>query len=309
MTLAPIILFVYNRPDHTCQTIEALLANPLAKDSELFIYSDAPKNQEAQEKVAEVRTYIHTIKGFKNITIVEREKSFGLADNIIDGITKVINQYGKIIVLEDDIVVSPVFLDYMNKALEHYQNKQRVWSISAWNYPLNPNLIKEDTFFWRIPHCWGWATWNSRWQYYRRDIQWVENNFNQEDIYQINLEGFTDFWDQYLGNKNGTIKTWAIFWYLIAYKHKALTLMPKQSLITQIGFDSQGTHCKTDSPYANQKLSHALPNSYPREIKERRETVLIIQSFLQKMQLSIFARIINKISRLFCGKNIIGHLG
>jgi len=104
MNLSPIVLFVYNRPDHTRQTVEALQKNELAEQSELFVYSDAPKNEEAKEKVKEVREYIRTIDGFKKVTIIEREKNWGLADSIIDGVTKIVNEYGKIIVLEDDLV-------------------------------------------------------------------------------------------------------------------------------------------------------------------------------------------------------------
>ena len=115
--LAPIVLFVYNRPDHTRQTVEALQKNELAIDSELFIYSDATKNENAEQKVNEVREYIKNINGFKKVTIVEREKNWGLANSIIDGVTKIVNEYGKIIVLEDDLVTSPYFLKFMNWAL------------------------------------------------------------------------------------------------------------------------------------------------------------------------------------------------
>jgi GT2 family glycosyltransferase len=114
---APIALFVYNRPWHTRQTVEALKKNELASESELFIYSDAPKNGKAKEKVKEVREYIKTIDGFKKVTIIERENNWGLADSIIDGVTKIVNEYGKIIVLEDDLVTSPYFLKFMNEAL------------------------------------------------------------------------------------------------------------------------------------------------------------------------------------------------
>lgn len=298
MKLAPIILFVYNRPSHTRQVIKALLNNPLAKESEIFIYSDAPKNQEAQGKVKEVREYIHSIIGFKNIMIIERERNFGLADNIIDGVTNVVNQYEKIIVLEDDIVVSHVFLEYMNNSLNHYEKESRVWSISAWNYPLDPNPIQEDTFFWRIPHCWGWATWKDRWQYFKRDIQWVEKNFTKKDIYQINLEGVMDFWEHFLLNKQGKIKTWAIFWYLMAYKHNALTLMPKFSYIKQIGFDGTGVHCGEDQTMANSIIWDKYPIAYPQENCEKKENLRILQIFYKKIKRTLIRRVIDKIQKI-----------
>lgn len=299
MQIAPIILFVYNRPDHTRQVIEALLKNSLAKDGELFIYSDAPKDQGAQTKVEEVRDYIHSIKGFKSITIIERERNFGLADNIIEGVTNTINQYGKIIVLEDDIVVSPIFLKYMNEALDHYENESKVWSISAWNYPLEPNPIKDDTFFWRIPHCWGWATWKNRWQYYTRDIEWVKNNFLRRDIYEISLHNTSSYWKHFLLNQQGKIKTWAIFWYLHAYKHNALTLMPKISYIRQIGFDDSGSNCKTNDPLASEIISSHLPSSYPKSIEENPIALQAIMDFHRKHQTPFFLRACKKLKSFF----------
>lgn len=298
-SLAPIILFVYNRPSHTQQTIEALLKNPLAKESEIFIYSDAPKDQKTQEKVQEVREYIHSITGFKNITIIERERNCGLADNIIDGVTTIINQYNKVIVLEDDIVVSPVFLNYMNDALNKYKSEKKVWNISAWNYPLDPNPIKEDTFFWRIPHCWGWATWKDRWQYFKRDIAWVENNFSKDDIYEISLHHTSDYWEHFLFNKKQKKKTWAIFWYLIAYKHQALTLMPKISFIKQIGFDSSGTNCFSDDPLQSDVVSNILPSIYPSEIIESMEALHGIMDFHKKHRRNIFQKITSRLKRFF----------
>ena len=156
--LSPIVLFVYNRPWHTKQTVEALQKNELAKESELFIYSDEAKNKDVRKSVDEVREYIGKIDGFKKVTIIKREKNWGLANSIIDGVTKTVNEYGKIIVLEDDLITSPYFLKFMNEALEFYKEEQKVWHISGWSYPINTNNI-DDVFFLRVMNCWGWATW------------------------------------------------------------------------------------------------------------------------------------------------------
>src|SRR3989339_698479 len=139
--LSPIVLFVYNRLEHTRKTIEALQKNELAKDSELFLYSDGPKNEENIKKVNEVRKYINSIDGFKKVKIVEREINFGLARSIIAGVTDIVNKYGKIIVLEDDIVTSPYFLTFMNDALCLYENEEKVMHISGYFFPVeNKNL-------------------------------------------------------------------------------------------------------------------------------------------------------------------------
>jgi len=130
MNLAPIVLFVYDRPDHVKQTVEALKKNELALNSELFIYSDAAKNKNGEDKVIKVRQYIKNLDGFKKVTIFERNKNLGLASSIINGVTKIVNDYGKVIVLEDDLVTSPFFLKYMNEALELYKEERRVREVS-----------------------------------------------------------------------------------------------------------------------------------------------------------------------------------
>ena len=113
-------------------------------------------------------------------------------------------QYGKAIVLEDDILVSPVFLDYMNDALNRYEREKRVWSISAWSHPIDSTGLG-DSYFWCIPHCWGWASWNDRWQYFKRDIAWVEQNFSKADIKAIDLNGALRYYEQFILNKKGKL--------------------------------------------------------------------------------------------------------
>jgi len=134
MKLSPIVLFVYNRPEHTKKTIEALQKNELAKDSELFIYYDGPKNEDIKEKVNEVREYIKGIQGFKKITIIERDKNFGLANNMIQGVSEIFNTFEKVIVLEDDLVTSKYFLKFMNSTLEFYNGIDKIFVVSGYSH-------------------------------------------------------------------------------------------------------------------------------------------------------------------------------
>ena len=171
MNLAPIVLFTYNRPVHTQQTIEALLKNKYAADSDLIIYSDAPKNNEAKEGVENTRKYLNTIIGFKSVSIVAREKNFGLANNIIDGVTSVVKKYGRIIVLEDDLLTSPYFLQYINDALNLYENEDDVISIHSYIYPIKRKL--PDTFFIKGADCLGWGTWERGWNLFNPDGKYL----------------------------------------------------------------------------------------------------------------------------------------
>ncbi|RDU64849.1 sugar transferase [Helicobacter sp. MIT 14-3879] len=310
--LAPIILFTYNRLEHTKKVVESLAKNSLAKDSKLIIFCDNYKDNatfDEQQKVARVREYVkqisHIFKGiFKaGVELNFRDKNLGLADSIISGVTEVVNQYDKAIILEDDIVVSPVFLDYMNAGLVKYKDEPKVYSISAWNYPIDTSNL-DDCFFWRIPHCWGWAIWSDRWKLFKRDIDWVLENFDKNDIKYINLDGYASFYSHFLLNVNGKIKTWAIFSYLISYKYRTLTLMPKLSYVKQIGFDGSGVHCGSEDIYNPPSINEKFPINFPKYIEESSIALSRIQNFHLSLKTPLKIKIKNKIIRLF--KKCIG---
>ena len=138
--LSPVVLFVYNRPEHTKKTIEALQQNHLASESNLYIFSDGCKNENDKIRVEKVREFIQSVKGFKSVSITQREKNLGLANSVITGVSDVINKFGKVIVLEDDLVISPYFLQYMNKALDFYEKEEQVISIHGYIYPVKKEL-------------------------------------------------------------------------------------------------------------------------------------------------------------------------
>jgi len=242
MNLSPIVLFVYNRPWHTQQTIEALQKNELAKESELFIYSDEAKNEEARQSVDEVRDYVDSVDGFKKVTVIKRDKNWGLADSIIDGVTKIVNEYGKIIVLEDDLVTSPYFLKFMNKALVMYENDLNVASIHGYIYPIE-NL--PETFFIKGADCWGWATWKRAWQHFEKDgqklLDEVDKNHLQKEIDFNDSSPYVKMLKDQIDGKNNS---WAVRWYISAFLKDMLTLYPGQSYVQNIGLDNSGTHCK-----------------------------------------------------------------
>ncbi len=301
--LAPIVLFVYNRPDHTKQTVEALQKNELAIGSELFIYSDAAKNENAEQKVNEVREYIKSIDGFKKITIIEREKNWGLANSIIDGVTKIVNEYGKIIVLEDDLVTSPYFLKFMNEALEIYKDEEKVWHISGWNYPIDTDKL-DNIFLWRLMNCWGWATWADKWKYYEKDVNKVINKFDKNDIKRFNIDGTENFWQQILLNKENKINTWAIFWYATIFKQNGLCINPSETFIENIGHDGSGIHCGESASFSS-KLSKNDNINFNVNLEENLIALKRIQKFYKSQKKHFLLRLINKVSRIVIRKNII----
>lgn len=289
MNLAPIVLFVYNRPDHTRQTVEALQKNELAEQSELFIYSDEAKNDDARGNVDEVREYIDTIEGFKKVTIIKREKNWGLADSIIDGVTKIVNEYGKIIVLEDDLVTSKYFLKFMNEALEFYEEEDKVWHISGWNYPIETDGL-DDVFLWRAMNCWGWATWADRWQYFEKDTDKLISEFTKEDIKEFNLDGVEDFFGQVTANKENKIKTWAIYWYASIFQKDGLCLNPTKTFVENIGHDGSGVHCTNVKGYEDK-----VHQTYAVDFKKIDDESLVYVNTIKKY---LHTPILEKIKRV-----------
>jgi len=241
VNLAPIVLFVYNRPWHTQQTVEALQKNKLASESELFIYSDDAKNDDARVSVDEVRKYIDNITGFKKITVIKRDKNWGLSNSIIDGVTKIVNEYGRIIVLEDDLVTSPYFLKFMNEGLTMYENEDKVASIHGYIYPID-NL--PNTFFIKGADCWGWATWKRAWDIFESNGEKILDELKSRRLEKEadfnNSYGFTQMLKDQIKGKNNS---WAVRWYMSAFLKDMLTLYPGKSYVQNIGNDDSGTHC------------------------------------------------------------------
>ena len=296
VNLAPIVLFVYNRPWHTQQTVEALQKNKLASESELFIYSDDAKNDDARVSVDEVRKYIDNITGFKKITVIKRDKNWGLADSIIDGVTKIVNEYGKIIVLEDDLVTSPYFLKFMNEALEFYKDEKKIWHISGWNYPIETAGLN-NVFLWRLMNCWGWATWANRWEYYEKDVYKTMQEFSKDDIKRFNLDGVEDFFGQVTANYEKKINTWAIFWYATIFKKNGLCLNPTQTFVENIGNDASGANCgKTD--IFTSRLSSLNNIQFLSSIIENKISITNLKKFYKQNKKTIFKIIINKFKRI-----------
>lgn len=268
---APIVLFTYSRPEHIQKTLMALAANTLAARSDLYIFSDAPKDVSAVRAVKEVRAYVHTVSGFASVTIEERPHNFGLADSIIDGVTGVIRNYGRAIILEDDILTSPYFLEYMNTALNRYADTEQVMHIAAHMPSINRNGLPES-FFLRQSSCWGWGTWARAWRHFHRHGQEFIKTFTSADIKRFNLGGAYDFWSQLLANQNGSLKTWAVYWYACIFSRNGLCLHPRQSLVQNIGFDGSGENCGDFGGDASVAETLA-PKTYPDVLKENKRAL------------------------------------
>jgi acetyltransferase-like isoleucine patch superfamily enzyme len=247
MPLSPIVLFVYNRPDHTRQTLEALSANELADQSTLYIFSDGPQYGALEEDLAQVeavRDVLRLQQWCKEVAIVESEYNKGLADSIVSGITEVVNRHGRVIVLEDDIVTRKGFLRYMNEALEMYADDDRVMHVSGMIYGTPRSGGGEGTSFLRILSCHGWATWKRAWDHYCHDVQELQARLRAQHISpsQFDIEGGAHFYKQLQANLRGDLYTWAVRWYASWLTAGGYALFPHRSLVTNTGHDGTGVH-------------------------------------------------------------------
>jgi hypothetical protein len=244
MMSAPIALFAYSRPNHLSRTLDALRSNPEAIVSPLYVFSDAAKNPAAEEGVDKVRALLKNVDGFAEVKVVLRDTNCGLAKSITTGVTDVLEQHSNVIVIEDDVVVSPHFLRFMNDALVAYKDTPRVGSVSGYIYPVPERL--PQTFFIKGADCWGWATWRDRWKLYNPNgaellaelrNRGLERAFNFDDTMS-----YTGMLQDQIDGKNDS---WAVRWHASCFLRDRLILYPGVPLVENIGNDGSGTHAKT----------------------------------------------------------------
>lgn len=254
--LAPIVLFVYNRPEHTRRTLAALAANPLAVASDLIIYADGPKKQEHSASVREAREVARSASGFRSVRLIERQRNMGLANSIITGVSDVCAAHGRAIVVEDDLVVSPDFLPFLNAALSRYQNEEHVFQISGYAYPAHDQSTPRS-FFLPMASCWGWATWARAWARFDPTMSALTKlDRDPTARRQFNVDDAYDYYGMACQQRQDKIDSWGIRWQLSLFVGGGLVLYPRDSLVYNAGVDASGTH----------GMGHA---AFQRELQER----------------------------------------
>lgn len=287
--LAPIALFVYNRPDHTRRTISYLQQNFLADESRLYIFCDAAKTDADKAKVEQVRQLAQDVSGFKSVKVILRNHNLGLAESIISGVTQLVYEYGKVIVFEDDLLSSPYTLQYFNDALTRYANQEQVMHIGAYMYNLHDKTLPE-TFFYRAATSWGWATWARAWKNFEPDVDKLINQFDNLKIARFSIEGKMNFWKQIEQFKAGKNNSWAIRWYASIFLKNGLTLNPSQSLIQNIGHDGTGVHSNNEDMYHVQ-MARKQVTQFPDVIQENERAYKAIKHFLANRKGTLLQRV------------------
>lgn len=257
-TNAPILLFVYNRPAHTRRLVESLLRNAEAAGSSLFIYSDAPRDESVRPAVDKVRRYVRSIRGFDRVEVVERTENWGLARSIIDGVSTALQRFDRVIVLEDDLVLSPYFLRFMNEALETYKDEPRVGHIQACDFTQDPSL--PDTFLIKWTGSWGWATWRRAWKHFNPDGQALLDELERRRLtHTFDFDGAYRYTRMLRRQVEGKNNSWAIRWNASLFLADILSLNVGRSLVQNTGFDGSGTHCGGGGLYASTLWMKPLP--------------------------------------------------
>lgn len=281
--LAPIVLFVYNRPEHIRRTVEALAENVLADKSSLYIFSDGAKNETDSKKVNSVREYIKTITGFAEIEIIFRENNLGLANSVISGVSEVFKSHNKVIVLEDDIITSPYFLKYMNELLSYFEKYSRIYSVTGYTFPINiPKDYKPSVYLSPRPSSWGWGTWKDRWE----KVDWNVSDYKEfikdkSKVKEFNTGG-DDLTRMLVNSVSGKIDSWAVIWSYTHFKNNAYCVYPVKSRIQNIGADLSGVHTSRTNKFDVEMEMNDVELIDLKNLQPNEELLLNFKKFFKK---------------------------
>lgn len=268
MPLAPIVIFCYNRPWHLTQTLNALKTNVLAKESQLFIFCDGAKANASETdliNIKKVATICNDLKGFANVTAIKAPSNQGLQASVTGGLNFVLEKFENVIVVEDDVVTSPYFLQFMNDALLKYNDQKKVLTIGSWNYYYKT----ERNFFNHMPDTIAWATWRDRWKLFEQDGKKLHDQLIERKlINKFNLGGKYNFENMLKLQYTGQISSWAIRWTAVAVLNDTLTLYPKVSLSQHIGFDTAATNSNEMDYNKDLVLAQSNISDFDIEVKE-----------------------------------------
>lgn len=305
MSLAPIALFAYNRPAHLARTLSALRSNPLARESDLFVFSDGPRHSLDRQAVDEVRRVIMQVEGFGRVSVQEQPTNLGLAQSIISGVTKLVEGYGHVIVLEDDLIVAPGFLAFMNQALSHFSTEPRVMQIAGNMFPFPQVVELGDVFLSRKAASCGWATWARAWKHFNTNSDELLKQISLVDgRHEFDMDGTYPYFEHLRQQAEGQLDVWGVRWHASMFLQRGLCLYSTQPLVSNIGMDGSGMHCEPTTVF-DVRLSPltAWNLSVPNE--ESPVGLEMLKRFAvesqRRMRPSVVQRIVKKLCQLTTG--------
>ncbi|OGR35000.1 MAG: hypothetical protein A2051_10305 [Desulfovibrionales bacterium GWA2_65_9] len=263
--LTPIAFFAYKRPEHARRSLESLAANTLAAESELFIFCDGPRTTQDEPQVRAMREVAQSRAWCGRVTVIEQERNLGLAASVTKGVDALCASHGRVIVVEDDLILSPHFLGYMNQALDLYAEAENVYQISGYQFPVELPA-RQDAFFSPMATSWGWATWSRAWKAYDREAEGYDRLARDPALRRrFDLNGTYPYFDMLESWKQGRVDSWGIRFYLGMFLRNGIALHPRQSLVANVGFDGSGVHCGAGANRIEDSLSAFVPIVFPEQ--------------------------------------------
>jgi hypothetical protein len=296
MNFSPIIIFVYNRLHHLDRLFNSLQRNDLFKKSKVLIFSDGPKNQIDKDKIDKVRELLKKRLIPQNSEIIENDVNLGLSRNVIGGLNKTFQIYDRAIILEDDLELSPFFLNYMNDALNLYAISENVASISGYMYPIDPKKFSNNYFFLKLIESWGWGTWKRAWKNFEKDSLILKKKIDEKKLAnEFNFESGISYYQMLIDNINGLNDSWAVRWYASTFLKNMNTLFPSRSFVKNIGIDNSGENCNYTTVY-DSSVNFEYNKLEKNDSSELLSDKLVIKSFFRKIKYKRYLdNIINKI--------------
>ena len=293
--LAPIAVFAYRRPQHIAQLLTSLRANPEHKESPIHVFLDGARGEADAEDVRRTRAVVREYAP-RHAKIVEREVNAGLANSIISGVTRLVHDYGHVIVLEDDLVLSPYAVRYFNDALERYRNEERVMHVSGYMLPVRARL--PETFFYREPSCWGWATWERAWAKFEPDGNRIRDYLLGHNMqFEFDVRGSIGFLEMLEQQIAGVNDSWAIRWYGSLRIVDGLALHPARALVANRGFDGTGRHSHETTMY-DVRLAREPVARFADQVEECEEALAAMIAF-RRRQRTLPMRIYHRLFRIY----------
>lgn len=296
MNCSPIIIFVYNRLHHLDRLFNSLQRNDLFKKSKVLIFSDGAKNQIDEDKIDKVRELLKKRLIPQNSEIIENDVNLGLSRNVIGGLNKTFQIYDRAIILEDDLELSPFFLNYMNDALNLYATSENVASISGYMYPIAAKKFSDNYFFLKLIESWGWGTWKRAWENFEKDSLILKKKIDEKKLAnEFNFESGISYYQMLKDNINGLNDSWAVRWYASTFLKNMNTLFPSRSFVKNIGIDNSGENCNYTTVY-DSSVNFEYNKLVKKDNLELLSDKLVIQSFFRKIKYKRYVdNVINKI--------------
>lgn len=300
-TPCPIALFTYNRPDHARRVLESLSHCCRLDECQLYIYCDGAKDPSQVETVSATRQVVKNWAGAHQALVIERDQNMGVDRSIVTAVTELCQEFGRVIVVEDDLVLGPDFLAYMLQSLDRYENDTHVYQISGYMYPIR-HPRKPDAFFLPFTTSWGWATWERAWRIFDWHAPGASQMVNDALArHRFDLDGSYPYTAMLQARLSGKIDAWDIVWYFAVFNAGGLVLFPRQSLVWNGGWDGSGTHTDTDpnfrqiSPDTLSRSIFSTPLQFPGRVVLDQEAFEKVKKYLVTWQRGAQASILTKI--------------